>query len=352
MIEWILPFGFILAGLVAGLVGEKIIGKQLKEFVVQKQIPGAEILVSSLHRMIFLWCVLAGFFAAILSYSSVKPNLASTEKFTEILQQIVTIGFLFSVTLVFARLTAGFAGLLTRRTEGVSTSLISNVAKTTVIVLGTLIILQTIGVEITPIVTTLGISGLAVGLALKDTLENLFSGLYIIISKQVGSGDYVKLDGLHEGYVTDISWRSTTIKELSNNIIVVPNSKLASAIFTNYHLPGKEIIFTINAGVDYDSDLELVERVTTELAKEVMQEIAPEIVDYEPYLRFEKFSDYSIDFAVFLRVNEFFDQRIARHIFIKKLHKRYQLEGIKIPFPLRELYVPGNIPKKIALGAD
>lgn len=332
MMQWIIPLIFILVGFLAGIIGEKVIFNRIKSFVVKQQIPGSEIIFQSLHRMTLIWFVLAGFFWAILS-SPVKPGIAN------VLQKILTIILLYSVTLVLARLTAGFVNLFVQRTEGVSTSLLSNLAKTIVLVLGTLILLQTVGIEITPIVTTLGIGGLAVGLALQDTLANLFSGFYLVISKQVRAGDYVKLDDGHQGYVTDINWRNTTIKEISNNVIIVPNSKLASAIFTNYHLPAKEITLTMNVGVSYDSDLELVEKVTVEVAKEVMQEIAPELIQIEPYLRFHTFNDFSIDYTLYMRVSEYFDQRIGKHLLVKKLHKRYQQEGIEIPFPIREVYM-------------
>ncbi|MBC5795406.1 mechanosensitive ion channel family protein [Sphaerospermopsis sp. LEGE 00249] len=332
MMQWIIPLLFILVGFLAGIIGEKVIFNRIKSFVIKRQIPGSEIIFQSLHRMTFIWFVLAGFFWAILS-SPVKPGIAN------VLQKIITIILLYSVTLVLARLTAGFVNLFVQRTEGVSTSLLSNLAKTIVLVLGTLILLQTVGIEITPIVTTLGIGGLAVGLALQDTLANLFSGFYLVISKQVRAGDYVKLDDGHQGYVTDITWRNTTIKEISNNVIIVPNSKLASAIFTNYHLPAKEITLTMNVGVSYDSDLELVEKVTIEVAKEVMQEIAPELIQIEPYLRFHTFNDFSIDYTLYMRVSEYFDQRIGKHLLVKKLHKRYQQEGIEIPFPIREVYM-------------
>ncbi len=330
--QLILPVVFCVLGLLGGVVGDRIIYKKVKRFVIKKQIPGSEIIVNSLHRIILLWFVLAGFYAAIISYPDLTSNIDRA------LQKIITVIFLLSVTLVAARLTAGFVTLFISRSEELSASLISNIAKTAVLVIGTLILLQTLGIEITPIITTLGISGLAVGLALKDTLENLFSGFYLIISKQVRTGDYVKLDGGHEGYVTDITWRNLIIKELSNNVIIVPNSKLATAIFTNCHLPVKEITLTINVGVDYDSDLEHVEQVTVEVAKEIMEEVAPQLKTNVPFIRYHNFGDFSIDFKVYIRVNEFFDQRIARHIFIKKLHKRFQKEGIKIPFPVRELY--------------
>ncbi|MBE9050987.1 mechanosensitive ion channel family protein [Nostocales cyanobacterium LEGE 11386] len=337
MQQWILPLVFILVGLLAGLIGEKVIFKRLRKFVAQTQIPGGEIIFQALHRMTFLWFVLAGFYGAIFSsHLNINGDLKTA------LQKIITILFLYSVTLVLARLTAGFISIFIQRTEGVPASLISNLAKIAVLTLGTLILLQTVGVEVTPIVTTLGVGGLAVGLALQDTLANLFSGFYLVISKQVRNGDYVKLDDGYEGYVTDITWRNTTIKEFSNNVIIVPNSRLSSAIFINYHLPVKEITLIMNVGVGYDSDLEHVERVTVEVAKEVMQEIAPELIENEPNIRFHTFNDFSIDFKLYMRVNEYFDQRIAKHLFIKKLHKRYQQEGIQIPFPIRDIYVHNN----------
>jgi small-conductance mechanosensitive channel len=336
MTQWILPASFILISLLIGLICEKFLFPRLKKFIVQKHIPGTRILFQALHRIIFIWFVLAGVWTALVVAPNVNPELIT------VIKQAITVIFLFSVTLVFARLTGGFVNLFIRRSDGISASLISNLAKAAVLILGTLIILQTIGIQITPIVTTLGVGGIAVGLALQDTLANLFAGFYLIISKQVRTGDYVKLDAGHEGYVTDITWRNTTIKELSNNVVIVPNSKLASAIFTNYHLPAKEITLTMNVGVSYDSDLEEVERVTVEVAKEVMREIAPELIENEPYIRFHTFGEFSIDFTLYMRVSEYFDQRIGKHLFVKKLHKRYQELGIYIPFPIRDVYVQNN----------
>lgn len=337
MMQWILPITIILVSLLTGIICEKILFPKLKKLIAQKHIPGTRIIFQALHKLTFIWFILAGISAALVA----APNINS--EFKIVIQQIITVIFLFSVTLVFARLTAGFVNLFIRKTDGLSASLISNLAKAAVFVLGTLIILQTIGIQITPIVTTLGVGGIAVGLALQDTLANLFAGFYLIISKQVRTGDYVKLDAGHEGYVTDITWRNTTIKELSNNVVIVPNSKLASAIFTNYHLPAKEITLTMNVGVSYDSDLEQVERITVEVAKEVMREIAPGLIENEPYIRFHTFGEFSIDFTLYMRVSEYFDQRIGKHLFVKKLHKRYQEMGISIPFPIRDVYVQNPI---------
>ena len=129
MIDWILPLALIISGLLFGVIGEKFIFKRLKLFAAKKHIPGSEIIFQSLQRMPFIWFVLAGFLGAIIS-APLKPDIII------LLQKIITIAFLYSVTLVLARLTAGFVILYTHRTEGVTASLISNVAKTAVLVLG------------------------------------------------------------------------------------------------------------------------------------------------------------------------------------------------------------------------
>ena len=336
MKQWIVPVAFILIGLIAGIISERILLNKLKGFIARTKLPGSELFIQSLRGITFIWLVVAGLSGAVISLH--VNGLISASVFA-ILQKILTSIFLYSVTIVAARLAAGFVTILSQKVEGVSASLLSNLARIIVFVFGILTILQTLGFSITPILATLGIGGLAVALAFQDTLSNLFSGLYLIISRQVRTGDYVKLETGQEGYVIDITWRNTIIKELPNNVIIVPNTKLASAIFTNYHLPAKEITVPIQVGVSYHSDLERVEQVTLEVAQEVMQEVSQCVAEFKPFVRFQSFGVFSITFTVFLRVNEFFDQNIAKHEFIKRLHKRYQEERIEIPFPSRDIYL-------------
>ena len=149
----------------------------------------------------------------------------------------------------------------------------------------------------------------------------------------------MRLETGEEGYVIDITWRNTTIRALPNNIIIVPNSKLASAVIVNYYLPQREMAVLVQVGVSYDSDLEEVERVTVEVAKEVMREVEGGVPEFEPFIRYHTFADFSINFTVILRAREFVGQYLIKHEFIKRLHKRYQQEGIEIPFPIRTVYM-------------
>ena len=216
-------------------------------------------------------------------------------------------------------------------------SLTRNIAWGTVATIGILMVLNGIGLSITPMVTALGIGGLAVALALQEPLANFFAGVFITLGGQIRLGDYVKLDSGQEGYVADFSWRSTRLRMLSNNLVVVPNARLAQAIVTNHHLPSRDLAVLVQVGVDYASDLARVERVVIDVGRDVMREVAGGVHDFEPFIRFHTFADSSVNFTVILRGAEFVDQYLITHEFIKRLHARFAADGIIIPFPIRTL---------------
>jgi small-conductance mechanosensitive channel len=213
-----------------------------------------------------------------------------------------------------------------------------------VLTLGALIVLAVLEIPITPLVATLGLGSLAIALALQPTLSNFFSGIHILLDRPIEVGHFVRLETGEEGYVEDIGWRSTRIRLLWNNIVIVPNTKLIDSTITNYHLPAQEMSLLVQVGIHYNSDLEHVERVTCEVAREVLQRIPGGVREFDPYIRYHTFGDFSIDFTVILRIREFVNSYLIRHEFIKALHKRYKEEGIVIPFPIRTLDVPHPIP--------
>ena len=206
-----------------------------------------------------------------------------------------------------------------------------------VIGLGVLILLDSFGVSITPLLASLGIGSLAVALALQPTLENFFSGIQLIVDKPIKVGHFVKLDTGEEGYVHKIGWRSTWIKMLPNNVVVMPNKVLVNSRVVNYYYPDKELAVLVQVGVHYESDLEHVEKVTMEVGKETLMEIQGGCKDFDPFIRYHTFDDFSINFTVILRAQEFVDNYLLKHEFIKRLHKRYAQEGIVIPYPIRAI---------------
>jgi small-conductance mechanosensitive channel len=162
-------------------------------------------------------------------------------------------------------------------------------------------------------------------------------GIFVILDSLVGH--FVRLESGEEGFVTKVGWRSTWIRVLPNNMVIVPNSKLVSGQILNYYLPEPEMSTLVQVGVHYNSDLEHVERVTIEVARDVMAHIENGVPEFDPFIRYNAFGESSINFSVILRTREVVGRYLIQHEFIKRLHKRYREEGIVIPFPIRTLDV-------------
>lgn len=206
--------------------------------------------------------------------------------------------------------------------------------------IGLLIFLDSIGISITPILASLGVGSLAVALALQDTLANLFAGVYMIADKPIEPGHLVRLPTGEEGHVARVGWRSTWIRMLNNNMLVIPNSKLAGGAIINYDLPEREIAVAIQAGVHFGSDLDKVERVTLEVARDVLRSVPGAVPGAEPSLRFVDVGEWAIHLQVGLRARDFEGVSLVRHEFVKRLVARYRQEGIVVPYPIRTLDLP------------
>jgi len=205
-----------------------------------------------------------------------------------------------------------------------------------VFVIASLFIIQQF-TAITPLLTALGIGGLAVALALQPTLTNFLAGTYVMSDAIIHTGDYVMLDSGQEGFVEDIGWRTTTLRHWQGNLIIMPNSKLSDAVITDYERPDKSFIFTLDCGVSYDSDLEKVERITLEVATEILTTYPEGDKDFTPAVRFKQFGDSNINFAVVLKSVDRAGHFIIKHQFIKALNSRFQKEGVEIQYPVRKL---------------
>jgi small-conductance mechanosensitive channel len=205
-----------------------------------------------------------------------------------------------------------------------------------------MIILDRLDVNISPFIASLGIGGLAIALALQSTLTNLLAGTYVTADGVIKKGHYIMLENGPEGFVEEISWRSTKLRHWQGNIIVLPNSKLAEATVTDFEVPDTSMWFTVTCGVSYKSDLEKVERVALEVAKEVIQKLPEGAKDEEPLVRFTEFGDSNINLVVILKTVNRPGQFPLKNELIKALHKRFHEEGIEIQYPVRKLYFADN----------
>ncbi len=204
---------------------------------------------------------------------------------------------------------------------------------------GLLVLLDYLGIPISPMIAGLGLGGLAVALALQPTLGNFFAGTQIIFDRVVHVGDYIELDNSISGYVTDVGWRSTRIRTVFNNLIVIPNSRLADSIITNYHSPNIELGVIVNAGVSYSSDLAQVEEIALSVAREVIDDLDEAVKTFEPWFRYEEFGESNINFWIWLQAKDRMASFRVKSELIKRLHARFDQEEITINYPVRTTYL-------------
>ncbi|MBO1332172.1 mechanosensitive ion channel family protein [Streptomyces sp. VRA16 Mangrove soil] len=327
----------LFGGLLAGLLLRMLL-RWLGVRASRTRWGGDDVIVDALRTLVPWAAVAAG--AAVAA--EVLPLTARTGRNVNM---SLTAFVIVAATLTAARVITGLVRTVAQSRAAVagSATIFVNITRVVVLAMGFLVVLQTLGISIAPLLTALGVGGLAVALALQDTLANLFAGVHILASKTVQPGDYIRLSSGEEGYVVDINWRNTVVRQLSNNLVIIPNTQLSGTNMTNFSRPEQQMTLTVLAGVGYDSDLEHVERVTVEVVTEVMKDVEGAVPDHEPLVRFHTFGDSRISFNVILGVGEFSDQYRIKHEFIKRLHQRFRAEGIRIPSPVRQVAIaPGS----------
>ena len=232
----------------------------------------------------------------------------------------------FAAATVTSRLVADYGARFTPAVP--VTSLSMNIAWGAVVSFGVLAILNHLGVSITPMITALGIGGLAVALALQDPLANFFAGIIVTLARHVRIGDYIRLDSGIEGEIADFSWRLTRIRTSTGKLVMIPNARLAQAIVTNFSLPSPEIPVAVEVGVDASSDLEQVEHLVTNVGRQVITDIAG--LDRNPIVRYHTFGNSFVKFTVWLVAKDFRSQYLIVHEFTKRVQAQFRQEGIAI----------------------
>ena len=330
MNTWFIPAIIVFIGIVLGMIFKQVVHTRLKKAALTSEWEGDDIILHAVESQIVLW-----FFWAALSLALRDVEIA--EPFGLYISNFLIIILMASITHTAAKLIVGLLNLWSKKQGGgfPSTTMFTNFVWITVYSIGLLVILDALDISIAPMLTALGIGGLAVSLALKDTLTDVFAGLHILLSKKVQPGDFVSLDSGEMGYIQNITWRNTKMLERTNNIIHIPNTKLSNAIIKNYDSGDPSFSVKIPVGVGYDSDLDVVERVVMEVANDLHQNMDEMNKQSTPSFKFRGFGQSSIDFMVYFRGNKYGDQNPIIHEFVKKLHKRFNEEGIEIPFPMR-----------------
>jgi small-conductance mechanosensitive channel len=331
----IIPILVLGATFIVGLAVRRLVFRTLSRWCQKTSNQADDLLVRAIRGPFMIWILMLGIHLAAQA-SPLPP------KISHLISKVLFILLVLSVSAVAAKTASEMIRIYGNRLQGALpvTSLSQNLARLAVISIGLLLVLNSLGVSVTPILTALGVGGLAVALALQDTLTNLFAGFYVSLAGYIRLGDYIKLESGEEGYVKDIGWRSTTIRVLANNLIIIPNSKLSQAIVTNYHLPEKRMSLLVPVSVSYESNPEIIEKLLVEEAAKGAGEIPGLLAQPGPVVRFiPGFGSSSLDFTLICQISEFVDQYGAQHELRKRILARFRREGIEIPFPIRTVYM-------------
>jgi small-conductance mechanosensitive channel len=258
--------------------------------------------------------------------------------------QVVDGGFFIVITVLIAILISNIITIIMhgylKVTKGFERTpgLLNKTLSVIIFLIAIIVILGYFEVDITPMIAGVGLGAVVIGLALQSTLNNFFAGVHILSDKPIRVKDFIELDIDTYGIVEDIGWRSTRIRLLTDNLLIIPNGRLAESNIINYSMPKQDFSIWVPCGVAYESDLEKVEKVTLEVAKEIQKNSPGAVKDYEPIFRYKEFGDSNINFIAVLRVEEPMARFIVRNEFIKTLKKRFDRENIEISWPIRKIY--------------
>ena len=218
--------------------------------------------------------------------------------------------------------------------------LLRRVAVVVIYVIGALLVLDILQMNISPLIAGLGIGGLAVALAVRPTLSDLFAGTYVLTEGAITPGDYIELQSGPSGYVVGVGWRSTRIRTWTNNLVVIPNAHFAETVITNYGGPVPAVNVYMICGVSYDSDLDHVEAVSREVMEHLLDTDPNAIKSYGAWFGYDSFSDSNISFWLFLQAKDRLASFELQSALIRNLHRRFREEGIVINYPVRTLQFP------------
>jgi len=286
-----------------------------------------DMLLESLRFPSLVWCLLIGVYIAV-DTAHLPPRLNSL--------------MVVSVTAAIANLAGTTIGYVLKENNLAipATGLSLTIIKIAVWTTGGLVLLSGLGVSIAPILTALGVGGLAVALALQDTLSNFFAGIHLLIEEPVRVGDFVRLETGQEGYIVDIGWRTTRIRMLPNNMVIIPNNKLTQSVLINYSMPEPRMAVSIRISVAYGTDPGRVELALLDEVQQAIGHVPGLLADPAPAVRLiPGFGESSLDFTLGVHVREFEDQFPVQHELRKRILKRFESEKIEVPFPQRTVHL-------------
>ena len=317
---------------IAALLFKIILKTVLKPLAKKSKTKIDDIIIKSLASIMFWVILLIG----------IKIGLSQFELTTDVFQNIVSTLLVLIVSIFLFKIIGHFAKLWMNewkfKTKTTADErlipFLQKILKAVVIILAVIFIFSAWNVNISPFLATAGIAGLAIGLAVKDSLSNILGGLQLVLDRTFKVGDKVELESGELGVILDIGLRSTKMKTYDNEVIYIPNGYLANAKIKNFSHPDVSIRVNVEFGVVYGSDTEKVRKVVLKALKK----IETVIEEPEPVVQFLKMSDFSLDFIARAWVKEYTEAYSTKIRMTDEIYNALNKAHIGIPFPTRTVY--------------
>jgi small-conductance mechanosensitive channel len=331
----------IIVALIVGIIAKYIIRFITKYVVTKTETELDDKIIEALENPFLFGIFLCGVFLALLSIKSLEiytTKIITTWQITGFL--LATFIVIKIVNIIFKYHKTTGLTIANKKVDMKYSNTLRRVVNIIIWIISGLLILKHLKVEITPLIGALGIGGLAIALALQDTISNFFSGFWIISERQIGIGDWIEIQGDEtKGYIDDIGWRTTRVRNFNDNFIVIPNSKLSQAVVVNFTKPNTQYVMPVSVSITYNSDLEKTEKLALETAKKIQKTEKIAVKDFDPWLSYKEYGESSINFTIGLKVEDFPDRFAIRHMFIKELKKVFDKNNIEFAYPTRIIYM-------------
>jgi MscS family membrane protein len=212
--------------------------------------------------------------------------------------------------------------------------LVEKILKAVLTILAVIFIFDSWNIDISPLLATAGIAGLAVGFAVKDSLANILGGIQLVLDRTFKVGDKIQIESGEMGVILDIGLRSTKLRTYDNEVIYIPNGQLSNSKVKNFTVPDLSLRVSVNFGVEYGSNTEQVRQVVNEAVKK----IETVLEDPEPVVQFLKMSDFSLDFVAKAWVQNYTKAYNTKLEMTDIIYNALNEANIGIPFPTRTIF--------------
>ncbi|MBI4143584.1 mechanosensitive ion channel family protein [Candidatus Woesearchaeota archaeon] len=322
---------FVLSELVV-LISQKVILRLTRKTKTEID----DLIVARTNRPISLILLLVGLRFAIIPHKLSGYFLDLVEHgISSLIIAIITYMAIVVVDIIIVNWGRKFASRTESKVDDEIVALFQRFSRILLGFVGLIFILQVWGIQVSPLLASLGIAGIAVAFALQTTLGNIFGGISLIVDRSITVDDFVKLDDGTQGVVTDIGLRSTKLKSPDGDLIIIPNGKLADSKIYNYHKPLPKTRVTIEFGVKYGSDVEKVKKMVLNEIKNVNDALQ----DPEPIVVFEEFGEFALKFRAFFWVDSIEKKMASKEAALAAIYSVLNKNRIAIPFPTRTIYM-------------